>query len=373
MQQPSGILRRETRGVDREGTGKIQASGRDSLSRIRCIGRAARESREGDARRSPQTRHIPLIENGAWNREDPRCAVVTHRSNTVSFFQQTIVLVLFRSGDRHAKLIGLGAHSGRRLGQSEDSTDSRVEPKLQSYSQTHLQRSGHDGDRPYQGRPLVPTLPGAARRRHETQPGQAHHRPANCLYCIVDMEIRGGVRPEKAEPHDITFLGVVSITGEEVSLQWRRTGRRDGYRGEHPSNFWSWINDPESPRIGYAPLESRIKRWARESPIEGWFLLLSRERQGFAVNRDAIVTLMRDHLKSRRPWISPQISWVSLCTRSADQLFRPAGADAGCKTMCTKRGENVCLYILPHRRKFDFLSRCPRGRAAIPVLKYLHE
>ncbi|MCK4236099.1 MAG: hypothetical protein KAX38_03195, partial [Candidatus Krumholzibacteria bacterium] len=38
------------------------------------------------------------------------------------------------------KLVGLGAHLGRQLGQSEDSTDSRVEPKLQSYPQIHLQK-----------------------------------------------------------------------------------------------------------------------------------------------------------------------------------------------------------------------------------------
>jgi len=176
------------------------------------------------------------------------------------------------------------------------------------------------------------------------------------------MEIRGGVRPEKAESHDITYLGVGSGAGEGVSLQWRRSWRRDGYRGEHPTNFWSWIISPESPLIGYAPLESQMKRWAKESPIEGWFLLLSRERQGFDVDRDAIGTLTGDHLKSRHPWISPRISWVLIRRRIADQLFRPAGADAGCETMCIKQGGKACLDILPNRRRFVSLSRSSRGR-----------
>ena len=61
--------------------------------------------------------------------------------------------------------------------------------------------------------------------------------------------------------------------------------------------------------------------------IEGWFLPLSRERQGLDVDRDAMETLTGDHLKSRHPWISPPISWVFLRRRIADQLFRPTGAD----------------------------------------------
>ena len=41
-----------------------------------------------------------------------------------------------------------------------------------------------------------------------------------------------------------------------------------------------WAEWPESPGIGYAPLESRTKRWAKESQIEGWFPLWSGERHG---------------------------------------------------------------------------------------------
>jgi len=68
---------------------------------------------------------------------------------------------------------------------------------------------------------------------------------------------------------------------------WRLTRRRDGFGGEHPFNFWSRMIRPESPRIGYAPPESRTKRWAQESPIEGWFPLVGGEPCGCDVIRDA--------------------------------------------------------------------------------------
>ena len=38
--------------------------------------------------------------------------------------------------------------------------------------------------------------------------------------------------------------------------------------------------EPKPPLKGYAPLESRTKRWATESQIEGWFPLQSGERDG---------------------------------------------------------------------------------------------
>ena len=53
-----------------------------------------------------------------------------------------------------------------------------------------------------------------------------------------------------------------------------------GYRGEPSIGFLGWAEWPESPRIGYAPLESRTKRWAAEPQIEGWFPLSSGERYG---------------------------------------------------------------------------------------------
>ena len=237
--------------------------------------------------------------------------------------------------------------------QGKDPTDPRIKPKLQSHTQTNLQGSSHDGDRPGQGRAITQPLPAAARRRYETHPGQAYPRTANLFYCIVDVEITGGVRPEKIKPNNIAHLGVGSITSERVNIQWHHTWRQNGYRGEHPSKSWSWILDPESPRIGYAPLESRIKRWAKESPIEGWFPPRSGERQSCNVDRDAFGMLMLNHWKYKHPWISPRMSWVFLQRQSADQLFRPVGADAGCKTTCSKREGKVCLDTLPHRRDFE--------------------
>ncbi len=72
-------------------------------------------------------------------------------------------------------------------------------------------------------------------------------------------------------------------------------------------------------------------------------------RRSSDVAWDAIGKLMIDHLKSRHPWISPRTLWVFLRRRIADQLSRPAEADAGYKTTSNERVENVRLDTLPHR------------------------
>ena len=56
--------------------------------------------------------------------------------------------------------------------------------------------------------------------------------------------------------------------------------RADRLQGRASIVWLGWAWWPESPRIGYAPLESRTKRWATESQIEGWFPLWSGERHG---------------------------------------------------------------------------------------------
>jgi hypothetical protein len=58
--------------------------------------------------------------------------------------------------------------------------------------------------------------------------------------------------------------------------------RRKDFGGEYPLCGWSQ-NFLESPRIGYAPLESQTKRWAKESLIEVLFPTLFGERRCYEV------------------------------------------------------------------------------------------
>ena len=51
--------------------------------------------------------------------------------------------------------------------------------------------------------------------------------------------------------------------------------RRIGVGGKHPSTRWTRDTvvraGPKSPRVGYAPPESRTKPWPLEARIAGWF------------------------------------------------------------------------------------------------------
>jgi hypothetical protein len=87
-----------------------------------------------------------------------------------------------------------------------------------------------------------------------------------------------GVRTQEARAVEIARPRAGSEDGKRaVSARSGAHGRK-GFGGEHPFIRWS-RRTPESPRIGYAPLESQTKRWATESLIEGWFPFIG-ERHG---------------------------------------------------------------------------------------------
>jgi len=100
-------------------------------------------------------------------------------------------------------------------------------------------------------------------------------------------------------------------------------------------NFWSRLPMPESRRIGYAPLESRTKPWAIESPIEGWFPHESGELNGCKVIREVSYRLETENQN-----------------RENQPVVRLFKTDAGCQTRSTQRAGEVCLDSLPHRRHF---------------------
>jgi hypothetical protein len=99
-------------------------------------------------------------------------------------------------------------------------------------------------------------------------------------------------------------------------------------------DFLGWARWPESPRIGYALLESRTKRWAIESPIGGSFPSPDGECHGCESLPDC----------DAEPASAPL---TTLSCRSGN----PNDADAGGQTKSRRRRGGVSLDRQPHRRK----------------------
>ncbi len=91
--------------------------------------------------------------------------------------------------------------------------------------------------------------------------------------------------------------------------------------------------EPKPPLKGYAPLESRTKRWATESQIEGWFPLQSGERDGC----------------ERLPDCDADPASAPLPTLSR-RPGNPNHADADGQKMSRRRVGKVRLDRQPHRR-----------------------
>ena len=167
------------------------------------------------------------------------------------------------------------------------------------------------------------------------------------------MAFQGGVRPRDTESDNVGLL-VGEPAGQQITNRRYNTRRQDGYRGEHPLACWSRPPMPESPEKGYAPLASQTKRWANESPIEGWFPQESGERHVCNVIRVICGRHRRDS------------------QRRENQPVRSMKTDAGCQTRSTQRAGEVCLDSLPHRRQaspapewiqFHFMKKAaPEGR-----------
>ena len=91
--------------------------------------------------------------------------------------------------------------------------------------------------------------------------------------------------------------------------------------------------EPKPPLKGYAPLESRTKRWATESQIEGWFPLQSGERDGC----------------ERLPDCDADPASAPLPTLSR-RPGNPNHADADGQKISRRRVGKVRLDRQPHRR-----------------------
>jgi hypothetical protein len=115
----------------------------------------------------------------------------------------------------------------------------------------------------------------------------------------------------------------------DVPFERQSIWREKVFRGEYQLFVWSRVT-PESPGIGYAPLENQIKQWANESRIEGWFPLLCEEQKCFSKNRRA---------EKKRT-----------ATSKLGLTGKHVASDAGDKTADLQLKGEICLDLLPHRR-----------------------
>jgi hypothetical protein len=207
-----------------------------SLFRSRGVAVAAREELPGTGR-------------------DPDRAASSHRGDALPVQEQASVLGLLRSGDRDAELVGLGANPERGVGEGADPADPGLEPELEPIAEGDLQGSGHDGDRPRQRRALVSSLPAAAGRRHEAEPGEADAGPSGGVHHAGGLAQRGGVRPGKSRSGDLTAriqTGGRSAEGSR-GVECPRHPETRTVQGRVSIEMLDRAHGPESPRIGYAP------------------------------------------------------------------------------------------------------------------------
>ena len=121
-------------------------------------------------------------------------------------------------------------------------------------------------------------------------------------------------------------------------------------RGEHHLFYWSQDDVLESPAVGYAPLKSQTKQWAKESRIEGWFPSIIGENQCLRVIRCPEERTTRCREQSRHTWSELLSLCVWVRVKDATQSARLVAADAGCKTIDIRRTGEVYFDIHPHRR-----------------------
>ena len=183
-------------------------------------------------------------------------------------------------------------------------------------------------------------LPAPARRRDEAEPGEAHPGASDRGDHSGAVAKRRGVRPEETGSDEGDGVERARIGERGVEQSARNDGPDEGeanrLQGRASIGFLGWAAGSESPRIGYAPLESRTKRWADVEPlIEGWFPLPSGERHGC------------DRLPGYDAEPEQRISHSALSTRSGISN----DADAGGQDPEARRVGRVRLDRQPHRRK----------------------
>ena len=309
------------------------------LRRARRARGSAREGREDDAGRGQEASGVACAADMPGLGPDSGRRATAGCGDAVSVQKPERVLGLLRPGHRDAQLVGLGASSDGRLGEGARAADSRSEPKLQPHAETDFQGSRDDGDRAGGGRITVPALREPAGRRHETEPGEADDRASDRVDHTGAMAHGREVRPGETASYEVNRprndeRGVESCVQPDGSDE----PKANRLQGKASIEMLGWAEWPESPRIGYAPLESQTKRWANEPQIGGWFLLPSGERQGCEGPSDC----------DAEPASAPTLN---------RRTGNPNNADACGQKMGRWRVVDVCLDHWPHRRISKALVR----------------
>ena len=274
---------------------------------------------------------------------DPDRRITAGCGDTVPVQKPERILGVLRPGHRDAELVGLGASLDGGVDEDAGAADSGPEPQLQPHAEACVQGSGDDGDRTGRGGAPVPALPEPVGRWHEAQPGEADHRASDRLDCAGAMAHGRGVRPDETGSDGVKGSGI-GERGVEGCVDEDGSDEPEANRlqGRASIEMLGWAEWPESPGIGYAPLESRTKRWAIEPQIEGWFPLLSGECHGCEGLSDCDTEPMSAPTLSRR-------------------TGNPNYADACGKKMSRRRVADLSLDLWPHRRHFK--GPCP---SAVP-------
>ena len=240
------------------------------------------EGREGAAGRGAQAPGVALLKTCPGLGPIRTARAAAGGGDAVPVPEPERVLGVLRAGDRDAELVGLGAGPERRVGEDGGAADAGAEPELQPHAEADLQGRGDDGDRPSRGRSRLPSLRAAPGRRHEAEPGEAHAGASDRGDRPGGVAQRRGVRPEETGSDGVERARI-GKRGVEQSARddGPDEGEANRLQGRASIGFLGWAAGSESPGIGYAPLESRTKRWAEAEPqIEGWFPPPSGERRG---------------------------------------------------------------------------------------------
>ena len=170
------------------------------------------------------------------------------------------------------------------------------------------------------------------------------------------MALGGGLRPEET-PDDIARFRIRRAGGDDFGSTWHWTWRRERYRGEHPSNFWSRTQGSESPRLGYAPRESRTKRWAIRVPHRRIVPIIGVEND--TATKSPGSPEKRREIRHDNP--SHEMLPHHLVYTSSSQNGRDRKAESGSGRWVQEPGiermGRICLDTQPYRRNFELRFR----------------
>ncbi len=207
-----------------------------------------------------------------------------------------------------------------------------------------------DGDRSGRGRALVPPLRATPGGGHEAESGEADDRASARLDRASGVAHGRSVRPQETGSDGVNRPGIGERgveSGHNMGSDETEANRLQGTASIHTVGRG---REPKPPIKGYAPLESRTKRWATESQIEGWFPLQSGERDGC----------------ERLPDCDADPASAPLPTLSR-RPGNPNHADADGQKISRRRVGKVRLDRQPHRRVCKKRGDAPFRSRVLPL------